>query len=95
MYLSDYSSSLTVIGGGNVFSRNQASFGAVFAGKGFVTLGEDTVVRYNLARTPTEALSSSSINFNTNDVVGFGAVYWFSGVKPPNQLPTTSNSFCR
>ncbi len=83
--MSDYSSSMTVTGRGNIFLSNQASFGAVFAGKGFVDLGQDTVVRNNLASTPADVLASSSINFN-KDIIGFGGVYWYSGNKPPTKM---------
>ncbi len=89
--LADYSSSIH-FSGSNMFRNNQASFGAVFSGKGFVRLGEGTEIRNNLAMTPVNALSSLSLS--SADTIGFGGVYWYSGTKPPDNVPSDLNN-CR
>jgi hypothetical protein len=79
MYLKDYSSSVSVLQH-SLISSNEASFGAVFAGNGFVELRDESQIISNFAETPLNLLMSSP----DLKSVGFGSLYWFEGTRPPS-----------
>lgn len=73
-----YASSFVNINGDNAqISNNQANFGAVVSGLGFVNIGAGAYIVSNNAGALVKLGDSSS------QIIGFGGVFYFSGTSPP------------
>ncbi len=78
VYLGDYASAID-ISSRTLFFDNKASFGAVFAGKGFVNIRDITRIENNVAG---DQMAFDSILSDPRSR-GVGSLYWFEGTVAP------------